>query len=51
MTKEMVVTLSERLDRMGLGMDNGNAIRKQDSTRIDAPLVSVISTPLNIIFR
>ena len=49
MTKEMIVTLSERLDRLGLGTDNGDAVHKLGSMQTDAILVSVISTSLYLI--
>ena len=46
MTKEMVVTLSEHLDRLGLGMNNGDPAYKQESPQSDALLASVISALL-----
>ena len=51
MTKEMVGTLLEHLDRLGVGMNSGDGVHKQESTRSDALLRSVISVPLCIIFR
>ena len=51
MTKETIVTLLERLDRLGLGMDDGDVVYKQESTRSDALLMSDISAPLYPILR
>ena len=48
MTKEMVVTLLEHLDRLGIGMSSGDTIHKQESTRSHALLVSVISAAVEI---
>ena len=51
MTKEMVVSLLEHLDRLGVGMNSGDAIHKQESTRSDTLFRSVISVPVYLIFR
>ena len=51
MTKEMVVTLLEHLDRLGVGMNSGDAIHKQEPTRSDALLRSAVSIPLYLILR
>ena len=49
MTKEMVGTLLEHLDRLGVGMNSGDAIHKQESTRNDALLRSATSVLLYLI--
>ena len=45
--KEMVVTLLERLDRQGVEMNGQDTGGKQESTRSDALIASVISAPLH----
>ena len=48
MTKEMVMTLLERLDRQGvLGTNGQDTSGKRESARIDTLIVSVVSTPLH----
>ena len=47
MTKEMVVTLLEHLDRLGIGMSDGDAVSKRESTRNGDLLGSVVSVPLS----
>ena len=43
MTKEKIDTVLERLDRLGLGVDNGDGVNGQESTQNGALLMSVIS--------
>ena len=45
MTKEMITTLLERFNKLDLGTNDEDAVGKQDSTRTDALLMLVISTP------
>ena len=46
MTKEKIDTVLERLDSLGLGVDNGDGVDKQQPTPSNALLASVISSPL-----
>ena len=45
MTKGKIDALLERLDGLGLGVDNGDAGYKQEPARSDALLVLVFSAP------
>ena len=51
MTKEMVVTLLEHLERLGVGMNSGHPVSTQESTGSDALLMSVISAPIHLFLR
>ena len=46
MKKEEICPLLENLDRLGLGVDSGDAAHGQESIRGDALLVSAILVPL-----
>ena len=46
MTKEKIDTLLEHFERLGLGVNDGDVVDKQESTRGDGLLVSVITAPL-----
>jgi hypothetical protein len=46
-TREKIDTLLKLLDKLGLGTNDGDAVRKLQLTRGDAPpFASVISVPL-----
>ena len=45
MTKEKIDTLLEHFERLGLGVNGGDGVDKQESTRSDGLLVSVITAP------
>ena len=47
----MVTTLSEHLHGLGIGMNSGDVVHEQQSTRNDTLLESVISVPLCSILR
>ena len=49
MTKEQIDALLKWLDKLGAGVNDGDAIRKLQPTRSDALLASVISAPLCLI--
>lgn len=51
MTREKIDTLLERFDRLGLGMDDGDTVDKQESTRSDTLLMLVISASLDFILH
>ena len=51
MTKEMVATLLEHLDRLGVGMNSGDPVSTQQPTGSDALLMSVTSTPIHSMLR
>ena len=46
MTREKLDALVKSLDRMGLGTNNGDAVRRLQSMRIDALLMSALPVPL-----
>ena len=47
----MVVTLLERLDRQGVGVNGQDAVDKRESTLSGAVFVSVVSAPLHRILH
>ena len=46
MTKEQIDALVKSLDRLGLGTNDGDVVRKLQSAQTDGLLMSVISIPL-----
>ena len=46
MTKEKIDTLLQHLERLGLGVNNGDRVDEQESPRSSALLVSVVLAPL-----
>ena len=49
MTKEQINALLKWLDKLGVGMNDGDAIHKLQPTRSGALFVSVVSAPLCLI--
>ena len=45
MTKEKIDTLLEHFNGLSLGVNKGDGVDKQESTRSDALLTSVVSIP------
>ena len=47
--KKQIDAFLKRLDKLGIGMNDGGAVRKLQSTQSDAPFMSVISARLCLI--